>query len=188
MRNAQHLWRSFNLKAVRFLGAKYEKSKPKRRAQSVDLRCYLVKSSEPRGWPSMAQFLGSRQCRFVVRAETWSQTPRSCINGYKEPQGEAAGGRRSVVTPISDLSKDSRPALAAQKGAKEFSREPKSKSIRLSSRQGPKRKPRVNPNRRPARVSVAPSGCADQQRGIKCSSSRKFMITRAIRTHARPSP
>lgn len=91
-------------------------------------------SSELRGWPSIAQFLGmphSTAHRWAkegmpVRREGRNvvASPEELNRWLQRTSGEAAGVH--VVTPGSDLLKDLRASVAAQKEAKNSSREPKS--------------------------------------------------------------
>jgi hypothetical protein len=100
-----------------------------------------TKSSELRGWPAIARFLGmpnSTAHRWAkegmpVRREGRNvvASPEELNQWLQRTSGEAVGVH--VVTPGSDLLKDLRASVAAQKGAKDFSRGPKRERTAIES-------------------------------------------------------
>lgn len=109
------------------------KFKPKGKVATTPVKEPKSKSSGLRGWPAIAQFLGMP----VSTAHRWAKegmpvrregrntvaSPDELNQWLQRTSGEAAGVH--VVTPGSDLLKDLRASLAAQKSPKDFSREPK---------------------------------------------------------------
>jgi hypothetical protein len=105
-------------------------------------------SSELRGWPAIAQFLAmphSTVHRWAkegmpVRREGRNvvASPAELNRWLQQTSGEAAGVH--VVTPGSDLLKDLRASVAAQKGTKDFSRRSKSERVQRPARKAPKTK------------------------------------------------
>jgi hypothetical protein len=95
-------------------------------------------SSELRGWPSIAQFLGLPDSTVHRWAKEGMPVRRESRNVVANPEelnqwvqrtsGEAAGVH--VITPSSDLLKDLRSSLTAHKEAKDCFREPKTKRER----------------------------------------------------------
>src|SRR5271155_3723744 len=121
--NVRHRLRSVNLKAVFF---RRRSVKIKRKSATSPPKA----SSELRGWPAIAQFLGmpnSTVHRWVKEGMPLRREGRNVVASPEElnrwlqrTSGEAAGVH--VVTPGSDLLKDLRASVAAQKGTKDFSR------------------------------------------------------------------
>jgi hypothetical protein len=91
-------------------------------------------SSDLRGWPAIAQFLGMP----ISTVHRWAKegmpvrhegrnvvaSPEELNRWLQRTSGEAAGVH--VVTPSADLLRDLRDSVAAQKEAKNSSRDPKS--------------------------------------------------------------
>jgi hypothetical protein len=94
-------------------------------------------SSDLRGWPAIAQFLGMPHSTVHRWAKEGMPVRREGRNVVASPEelnrwlqrisGEAAGVH--VVTAGSDLLKDLRASVAAQTGAKGLSRKPKSERV-----------------------------------------------------------
>jgi hypothetical protein len=103
-------------------------------------------SSDLRGWPAIAQFLGmpiSTVHRWAKEGMPLRRERRNVVASPEElnrwlqrTSGEAAGVH--VVTPGSDLLKDLRASVAARKGAKNTSREPKSERGQRAVNKAPK--------------------------------------------------
>jgi hypothetical protein len=106
------------------------------------------KSSELRRWPAIAQFLGLPNSTVQRWAKEGMPVRREGRNVVASPEelnqwlqrtsGEAVGVH--VVTPGSDLMKDLRASVAAQKETKDFSRVSKSERIPRSGTKMPKAK------------------------------------------------
>ena len=111
--------------------------KSKGKSATTPPKASASKSSELRGWPAIAQFLAmpiSTSHRWAkegmpVRREGRNvvANPEELNQWLRRTSGEAAGVH--VITPSSDLLKNLRASLAAQKEGKNFSREPKSKRV-----------------------------------------------------------
>jgi hypothetical protein len=113
------------------------KTRPKGKSATSPPKALPSKSSDLRGWPAIAQFLGmpistihrwakegmpvGREGRNVVAS------PEELNRWLQRTSGEAAGVH--VVTPGSDLLKDLRASVAAQKGTKNSPRDPKSDRV-----------------------------------------------------------
>ena len=105
-------------------------------------------SSDLRGWPAIAQFLGLPNSTVHRWAKEGMPVRREGRNVVANPEelnrwlqrisGEAAGVH--VVTPGSDLLKDLRASIAAQNGAKGLLRKPKRKRGRRPVVKVPKTK------------------------------------------------
>jgi len=109
------------------------------------------RSSELRGWPAIARFLGMPNST----AHRWAKEgmpvrcdgrnvvarPEELNQWLQRTSGEAVGVH--VVTPGSDLLKDLRASLAVQKSSKKSASQPKNEP---RSSLGTKRKRTVNPN------------------------------------------
>jgi hypothetical protein len=133
MRNAQHRWKSLNLRGVSFRRIRV-KTKPKSKSATSPTKALLSKSVELRGWPEIARFLGmpnSTAQRWAkegmpVRRESRNvvASPEELNQWLQRTSGEAAGVH--VVTPGSDLLRDLRASLAVQKSSKNSPPQPKS--------------------------------------------------------------
>ncbi len=109
------------------------KIKPKSRSATSRPKALTTKSSELRGWPAIARFLGmpnSTAHRWAkegmpVRREGRNvvASPEELNQWLQRTSGEAAGV--PVVTPGSDLLKDLRASLAVQKISKNSASQPK---------------------------------------------------------------
>jgi len=109
------------------------KTKPKSKNATSPPKALPGKSSELRGWPSIAQFLGmpnSTAHRWAkegmpVRRESRNvvASPEELNQWLQRTSGEAVGVH--VVTPGSDLLKDLRASLAVQKSSKNSPSQPK---------------------------------------------------------------
>jgi hypothetical protein len=105
-------------------------------------------SSELRGWPAIAQFLGmpiSTSYRWAKEGMPVRRAGRNVVaipeelnQWLRRTSGEAAGVH--VITPSSDLLKNLRASLAAQNGPKNLSRERKSKRVQRPAVKAPKTK------------------------------------------------
>src|SRR5271169_5115847 len=105
-------------------------------------------SSDLRGWPAIAQFLGMP----ISTVHRWAKegmpvrregrnvvaSPEELNRWLQRTSGEAAGVH--VVTPGSDLLKDLRASVAAQKETKNSSRDPKSERVKRPVVKAPKTK------------------------------------------------
>jgi hypothetical protein len=128
------------------------KTKPKSKSATSPPKALPGKSSELRGWSSIAQFLGmpnSTAHRWAkegmpVRRESRNvvASPEELNQWLQRTSGEAVGVH--VVTPGSDLLKDLRASLAVQKSSKNSASQPKNES--RSSRG--KRVPKTNASRK----------------------------------------
>lgn len=113
------------------------KVKPKNKSATTPPKTSPNKSSELRGWPSIAQFLSmpiSTSHRWAkegmpVRREGRNvvANPEELNQWLQKTSGEAAGVH--VITPSSDLLKDLRASVAAQKETKNSSRDPRSERV-----------------------------------------------------------
>jgi len=109
------------------------KTKPKVRNATSPPKALSSKSSELRGWPSIARFLGmpnSTAHRWAkegmpVRREGRNvvANPAELNQWLQRTSGESVGVH--VVTPASDLLKDLRASLAVQKRSKNSASQPK---------------------------------------------------------------
>jgi hypothetical protein len=109
------------------------KTKPKVRNATSPPKALSSKSSELRGWPSIARFLGmpnSTAHRWAkegmpVRREGRNvvASPEELNEWLQRSSGEAVGVH--VVTPGSDLLKDLRASLAVQKSSRNSRSQPK---------------------------------------------------------------
>jgi hypothetical protein len=107
-----------------------------------------VASSELRGWPAIAQFLAMPQSTVARWAKEGMPVGREGRNVVASPEelnrwlqqtsGEAAAVH--VVTPGSDLLKDLRASVAAQKGTKDFSQRARSERVQRPVTKVPKTK------------------------------------------------
>ena len=123
--NAQHRSRSLNLKGVSFR-RRSVKVKPKDKSATSRPKALPSKSSELRGWPAIARFLGmpnSTVHRWAkegmpVRREGRNvvASPEELNRWLQQTSGEAVGVH--LVTPGSDLVKDLQASLALQKSSK----------------------------------------------------------------------
>src|ERR1700736_3368170 len=130
--NAQHRWRSLNLKAV-FFRRRCVTSKPKRKSVTSPPKALPSESSDLRGWPAITQFLGMPNSTAHRWAKEGMPVRREGRNVVARPEelnqwlqrtsGEAVGVH--VVTPGSDLLKDLRASLAVQKSSKNSPPQPK---------------------------------------------------------------
>jgi hypothetical protein len=112
------------------------KTKPKGMSATRRPKASTTKSSELRGWPSIARFLGlpnSTAHRWEkegmpVRRESRNvvASPEELNKWLQRTSGEAVGVH--VVTPGSDLLKDLRASLAVQKSSKNSASQPKNES------------------------------------------------------------
>jgi hypothetical protein len=119
------------------------KIKPKGKSATSPPKALPSKSSELRGWPAIARFLGmpnSTAHRWAkegmpVRREGRNvvANPEALNQWLQRTSGEAVGVH--VVTPGSDLLKDLRASLAVQKSSKNSPSQPKNES---RSRRGTK--------------------------------------------------
>src|ERR1700674_1164984 len=137
--NAQHRWKSLNLRGVSFRRSRV-KTKPKSKSATSPTKALLSKSVEPRGWPAIARFLGMPNST----AQRWAKegmpvrregrnvvaSPEELNQWLQQTSGEAVGVH--VATPGSDLMKDLRASLAVQKSNKNSPSQPK--NARGSSR------------------------------------------------------
>ena len=102
------------------------KTKPKSKSATSPPKALPGKSSELRGWPAIAQFLGMPNSTVHRWAKEGMPVRRESRNVVASPEeldqwlqrtsGEAIGVH--VVTPGSDLLKDLRTSLAVQKSSK----------------------------------------------------------------------
>ena len=112
------------------------KIKPKGKTATSPPKALPIKSSELRGWPAIARFLGmpnSTAHRWAkegmpVRREGRNvvATPEELNQWLQRTSGESVGVH--VVTPGSDLLKDLRASLAVQKRGKNSPPQPKNES------------------------------------------------------------
>src|SRR6202011_5195095 len=130
--NAAHQWRSLNLKGVSFRRGRV-KIKLKQKSTTRRPKVLPTKSSELRGWPAIARFLGMPN----ATAHRWAKegmpvrregrnvvaSPEELNQWLQRTSGEAVGVH--VVTPGSDLLKDLRASLAVQKSSKNSPPQPK---------------------------------------------------------------
>ena len=133
--NAQHRRRSLSLKAVSFR-RRCVKSKLKGKSATSPPKALPSKSSELRGWPAIAQFLGMPNSTVHRWAKEGMPVRRERRNVVASPEelnewlqrtsGEAVSVH--VVTPGSDLLKDLRASLAAEKSSKNSPPQPKNVS------------------------------------------------------------
>lgn len=110
------------------------KSKLKGKSATTRPKVLHSESSELRGWPAIAKFLGMPNSTIHRWAKEGMPVRHEGRNVVASPEelnqwlqlssGEAVGVL--VVTPGSDLLKDLRVSLAVQKAAWDFSRDPKS--------------------------------------------------------------
>jgi predicted DNA-binding transcriptional regulator AlpA len=115
------------------LFVKSVKVKRKSRSAPNSAKVSPSKSSDLRGWPAIAQFLGMPHSTMYRWAKEGMPVRREGRNVIASPDElsqwlqrtseEAAGVH--VVTPGSDLLKDLRASVAAQKGSKSSPRDPK---------------------------------------------------------------
>jgi len=123
--NAQHPWRSLNLKGVSFRRSSV-KIKPKGKKATIWPKALPSESSELRGWQSIARFLGMPNSTVDRWAKEGMPVRREGRNVVASPEelnqwlqrtsGEPVGIH--VVIPGSDLLKDLRASLAVQKSRK----------------------------------------------------------------------
>ena len=121
------------------------KIKPKGKSATSPPKASPTKSSELRGWPAIAQFLGmpnSTAHRWAkegmpVRREGRNvvASPEELNQWLQRTSGETVGVQ--VVTPGSDLLKNLRASVAAQKGAKDFL-QPKRERVQRPLAKAPK--------------------------------------------------
>jgi hypothetical protein len=140
--NARDRLRSLNLKGVSFHRS------VKIKAKGENATSPPKASSDLRGWPAIAQFLGmphSTVHRWAKEGMPGRREGRNVVASPEElnrwlqrTSGEAAGVH--LVTPGSDLLKDLRASVAAQKGTKDFSRRSKSERVQRPARKAPKTK------------------------------------------------
>jgi hypothetical protein len=109
------------------------KIKPQGKSATSPPKALPIKSSELRGWPSIARFLGMPNSTAQRWAKEGMPVRRAGRNVVASPEelnewlqrtsGEALGVH--VVTPGSDLLKDLRASLAVQKSSKNSASQPK---------------------------------------------------------------
>ena len=138
------------------------KIKPKGKKATSRPKALPSQTSELRGWPAIARFLGmpnSTAHRWAkegmpVRREGRNvvASPEELNQWLQRTSGEAVGVH--VVTPGSDLLKDLRASLAVQKSSKNSARNPRTSRDRVVGRKRPKRKRPANPN-----LMTGASGC-----------------------------
>jgi predicted DNA-binding transcriptional regulator AlpA len=112
------------------------KIKPKDKSATSPLKALPGQSSELRGWPAIAQFLGMPNSTVHRWAKEGMPVRREGRNVVASPEelnqwlqrtsGEAVGVH--VATLGSDLLKDLRASVAAQKGTKNSSPRPKNET------------------------------------------------------------
>jgi predicted DNA-binding transcriptional regulator AlpA len=151
--NAQHRQRSVNLKGIS-LRRSSVKIKPKVRSATSPPKALSSKSSELRGWPSIARFLGmsnSTAHRWAKEGMPVRREGRNVVASREElnqwlqrTTGEPVGVH--VVSPDSDILKDLRASLAVQKSSKNSASQPKNESRSSRGRKRSKRKRPVNPD------------------------------------------
>ena len=131
------------------------KSKPKGKVAVAPAKEPKSKSSDLRGWPAIAQFLGmpnSTAHRWAKEGMPVRREGRNIVASPKElnqwlqrTSGEAAGVH--VIVHGSDLLEDLRASLAAQKDRpQDFSRNPRTDVQSVLRRGRAKRRPRADPN------------------------------------------
>jgi hypothetical protein len=109
------------------------KTKPKGKSATSPPKASPTKSSELRGWPAIAQFLGMPNSTVHRWAKEGMPVRREGRNVVASPEelnqwlqrtsGEVVSVH--VVTPGSDLLKDLRASLAVQKSSKNSASQPK---------------------------------------------------------------
>jgi hypothetical protein len=124
------------------------KIKPKSKGATNPPKALPRKSSEFRGWPAIARFLGmpnSTAHRWAkegmpVRREGRNvvASPEELNRWLQRTSGEAVGVH--VVTPGSDLLKDLRASLAVQKSSKNSASQPKNERRSSRGKKAPKTK------------------------------------------------
>ena len=124
------------------------KIKPKGKSATSPPKALPSKSSELRGWPAIARFLGmpdSTAHRWAkegmpVRRETRNvvASPEELNQWLQRTSGEAIGVH--VVTSGSDLLKDLRASLAVQKSSKNSPPQPKNEPRSSRGTKAPKTK------------------------------------------------
>lgn len=124
------------------------KVKPKGKSATSPPKALPSESSELRGWPAIAQFLGmpnSTVHRWAEEGMPVRREGRNVVASTEElnqwlqrTSGEAADVH--LVTPGSDLLKALRASVAAEKGTKNSSRVPKSTRGRRPLVKAPKSK------------------------------------------------
>jgi hypothetical protein len=149
------------------------KTKSKRKKATRPPKGVPGNSFELRGWPAIAKFLGMPHSTVHRWAKEGMPVRRAGRNVVASPDelnrwlqrtsGEAAGVH--VVAPGSDLLKDLRASVAAQKETKNPARDSKSERVKRPLVKAPKTNAaRKSPAERPARVRPALSRYAYQQR------------------------
>jgi hypothetical protein len=157
--NAPHRWRSLNLKGF-FFDRWYVKIKPRGKGDTSPTNASPTKSSDLRGWPAITQFLGMPNSTVHRWAKEGMPVRREGRNVVASPEelnrwlqrtsGEAVGVH--VAIPGSDLLKDLRASVAAQKGSKNSASQPKNEPRSSSGRKVLKAKASRNRGKWPARV------------------------------------
>jgi len=124
------------------------KTKSKRKKATRPSKGVPGNSSELRGWPAIAKFLGMPHSTAHRWAKEGMPVHRDGRNVVASPEelnqwlqrtsGEAAGVH--VITPSSDLLKDLRASVAAQKATTNFPQKPKSGRVKHLAVKAPKTK------------------------------------------------
>jgi hypothetical protein len=159
IQNAQHRWRSLNLKGF-FFDRWYVKIKPKGKGDTSPTNASPTKSSDLRGWPAITQFLGMPNSTANRWAKEGMPDRREGRNVVARPEelnrwlqrtsGEAAGVH--VTTPGSDLLKDLRASVAIQKTSKNSSSQPRNEPRSSSGTKERKAKASRNRGKSPVRL------------------------------------
>jgi hypothetical protein len=135
-RNARHGVRSVNFKGI-FVRQRGVKIKLKGKSATSAPKAIPSNSSELRGWPAIAQFLGMPNSTVHRWAKEGMPVRRERRNVVASPEqlnqwlqrtsGEAADVH--LITPGSDLLKDLRASVAVQRSSKNSPARPKSEPL-----------------------------------------------------------